>query len=202
MNFTYKQIWLINFPVMMSILIEQLINITDAIFLGHYGEVELGASALAGMYYLAIYMLGFGFSLGLQVMVGRRNGERNYHETGKVFFQGLFFLLVLAGSMFLLSWFFSSKLLSRLITSEEVYKAVLKYLDWRIFGLLFTFPALAFRAFFVGITKTRILTTGAIVMVTTNVLLNYLLIFGNLGFPRLGISVSYTHLTLPTKRIV
>ncbi|MFV0583619.1 MAG: MATE family efflux transporter [Parabacteroides gordonii] len=188
MNFTYKQIWLINFPVMMSILIEQLINITDAIFLGHYGEVELGASALAGMCYLAIYMLGFGFSLGLQVMVGRRNGERNYHETGKVFFQGLSFLLVLAGSMFLLSWFFSPKLLSRLITSEEVYEAVLKYLDWRIFGLLFTFPALALRAFFVGITKTRILTTGAIVMVTTNILLNYLLIFGNLGFPRLGIS--------------
>ena len=50
MNFTYKQIWLINYPVMMSILMEQLINITDAIFLGHYGEVELGASVLAGMY--------------------------------------------------------------------------------------------------------------------------------------------------------
>ena len=63
MNYTYKQIWLINFPVMMSILMEQLINITDAIFLGHVGEVELGASALASVYYLAIYMLGFGFSL-------------------------------------------------------------------------------------------------------------------------------------------
>lgn len=47
MNYTYKSIWLINFPVMMSILIEQLINITDAIFLGHVGEIELGASALA-----------------------------------------------------------------------------------------------------------------------------------------------------------
>ena len=35
---------------------EQLINITDAIFLGHVGEVELGASALAGIYYLAVYM--------------------------------------------------------------------------------------------------------------------------------------------------
>ena len=138
MNFTYKQIWLINFPVMMSILIEQLINITDAIFLGHYGEVELGAAALAGMYYLAIYMLGFGFSLGLQVMVGRRNGEGNYNETGKVFLQGLFFLIVLAGSMFVMSWLFSPALLSELITSEEVYEAVIKYLDFSGFG----FPGL------------------------------------------------------------
>lgn len=92
MNYTYKQIWLINLPVMMSVLMEQLINITDAVFLGHVGEVELGASALAGIYYLATYMLGFGFSIGLQVMIARRNGEQNYAETGRTFFQGLFFL--------------------------------------------------------------------------------------------------------------
>lgn len=59
--------------------------------LGHVGEVELGASAIAGIYYLAIYMLGFGFSIGLQVMIARRNGEQNYKATGKTFFQGLFF---------------------------------------------------------------------------------------------------------------
>lgn len=75
---------------MMSILIEQLINITDAIFLGHIGEIELGASALAGIWYLAIYMLGLGFSQGLQVVIARRNGEKHYSETGKTFFQGLF----------------------------------------------------------------------------------------------------------------
>lgn len=96
MHYTYKQIWLINFPVMMSILMEQLINITDAVFLGHVGEVELGASAIAGIYYLAIYMLGFGFSIGLQVMIARRNGECDYGKAGKIFFQGFFFLSGLA----------------------------------------------------------------------------------------------------------
>lgn len=70
---------------------EQLINITDAVFLGHVGEVELGASAIAGIYYLAVYMLGFGFSIGLQVMIARRNGECDYGKAGKIFFQGFFF---------------------------------------------------------------------------------------------------------------
>lgn len=56
-------------------------------FLGHVGEVELGASALAGIYYLAVYMLGFGFSIGLQVMIARRNGEQHYKETGRTFFR-------------------------------------------------------------------------------------------------------------------
>ena len=141
MNYTYRNIWLINFPVMMSILIEQLINITDAIFLGHVGEIELGASALAGIWYLAIYMLGFGFSLGLQVVIARRNGERNYPETGKTFFQGLLFLSGLAILLCTVSKIFSPIVLGRLIASEEVYAAVIDYLDWRIWGLLFSFPA-------------------------------------------------------------
>lgn len=44
-------------------------------FPGHVGEVELGASALAGIYYLAVYMLGFGFSIGLQVMIAGEMGN-------------------------------------------------------------------------------------------------------------------------------
>ncbi|OKZ20354.1 MAG: MATE family efflux transporter [Butyricimonas synergistica] len=162
MNFTSKQIWLINYPVMMSVLVEQLINITDAIFLGHIGETELGASAIAGMYYLSLYILGFGFSLGLQVMIARRNGERRPAETGKVFFQGLFFLTTLAISLVTLSKVFTPFILQHLLTSTEIYEAVIQYLDWRTFGLFFAFPMLAFRAFFVGITKTRVLTASAI----------------------------------------
>lgn len=178
MNYTYKQIWLINFPVMMSILMEQLINITDAIFLGHVGEVELGASALAGIYYLAVYMLGFGFSVGLQVMIARRNGEQNYKETGRTFFQGLFFLSALSVFLCLLIHCISPFILKRVISSPEIYRAVVQYLDWRSLGLLFSFPFLALRSFFVGITKTKALLWAAVTAVSINIPLNYLLIFG------------------------
>lgn len=178
MNYTYKKIWLIAFPVMMSILIEQLINITDALFLGHVGDVELGASALAGIWFLAIYMLGFGFSLGLQVIIARRNGEQWYAETGKTFFQGLFFLLILAVLLCMLSKIFSPVLLKHLITSDDVYNAVIRYLDWRIWGLLFSFPFLALRSFLVGITQTKALNMAAFTAVLVNIPLNWLLIFG------------------------
>lgn len=177
MNYTYKQIWLINWPVMMSVLMEQLINITDAVFLGHVGEIELGASALAGIYYLAIYMLGFGFNIGLQVMIARRNGEGNYTETGRTFFQGLFFLAGLSVFLCLMIPVLSPFLLKRLITSDEIYLAVIRYLDWRSFGLLFSFPFLALRSFFVGITYTKVLSWAAITAVLVNIPLNYLLIF-------------------------
>lgn len=173
---------------MMSVLVEQLINITDAIFLGHVGETELGASAIAGMYYLSLYILGFGFSLGLQVMIARRNGEQRPAETGKVFFQGLLFLTTLAATLFGLSKIFTPFILQRLLTSPEIYEAVIQYLDWRTLGLLFAFPMLAFRAFFVGITRTRILTVSAVTLASMNVLLNYLLIFGTGKISAQGIS--------------
>lgn len=188
MNFTYKQIWLINYPVMMSLLMEQLINMTDAVFLGRVGEVELGASALACMYYLAIYMLGFGFGLGIQVLVARKNGEGRLSETGEVFWQGQYFLLAQALTLCLLSGLLSPFLLRRMIASDAVWQAVADYVSWRNFGLFFAFPVLAFRSFFVGITKTKILIVNSVLMAQVNVVLNYALIFGRFGFPVLGIS--------------
>lgn len=147
---------------------EQLINITDAVFLGHVGEVELGASAIAGIYYLAVYMLGFGFSIGLQVMIARRNGECDYGKAGKIFFQGFFFLSGLAILLCLLMQASSPFILGRLISSPEIYRAVIQYLDWRSFGLLFSFPFLVIRSFLVGITCTRALSWAAAVAVVIN----------------------------------
>ena len=81
---------------------EHMIGLTDTAYLGRVGEVELGASALAGVYYLVIYMLGFGFSVGAQVLMARRNGEGEYKRIGEVFTQGGLFLFLLAAVAFLL----------------------------------------------------------------------------------------------------
>ena len=122
-------------------------------------------------------MLGFGFSIGLQVMIARRNGEQHYKETGRTFFQGLYFLMVMAIMLCLLIHLVSPFILQQLITSDEIYQAVIRYLDWRSFGLLFSFPFLAFRAFLVGVTNTKLLSGAALTAVCINIPFNYLLIF-------------------------
>lgn len=167
---------------------EQLINLTDSIFLGHVSQIDLGASALAAMYYMAIYMLGFGSSLGAQVVIARRNGEGRHKDVGKVFFQGLFFLSAFAVVVFVLSKLFSPALLRMVILSDNVYQATMQYIEWRDYSYLFAFPLLAIRVFFTGTTKTKILTANSIVMVVCNIVFNYLLIFGKAGFPKWGIS--------------
>lgn len=74
----------------MSLLMEHMIGLTDTAYLGRVGEVELGASALAGVYYLVIYMLGFGFSIGAQVLIARRNGAQEYKRLGRSSCRGRF----------------------------------------------------------------------------------------------------------------
>ena len=50
-KYTYKEIWLIAYPILISLLMEQMIGMTDTAFLGRVGEIELGASAIAGIFY-------------------------------------------------------------------------------------------------------------------------------------------------------
>lgn len=187
-KYTYKQIWLISYPILISLLMEQMIGMTDTAFLGRVGEVELGASAIAGIFYMVIFMVAFGFSIGTQILIARRNGEKQYKEIGELFYQGIYFQIGMAAVMFLLSYCLSPLILKRIVSSEHIYEAATSYLHWRVFGAFFSFSAVIFRAFFLGTTQTKTLTLNSIVMVLSNVLFNYILIFGKFGFPELGIA--------------
>ena len=187
-KYTYKEIWIISYPILISLIMEQMIGMTDTAFLGRVGEIELGASAIAGIYYLAIFMMAFGFSIGAQIMIARRNGEQRYNEIGTIFYQGIYFLLALAAVMFTLSICFSPHILKNIISSPNIYEAAVSYINWRVFGFFFSFIMVMFRAYFVGTTQTKTLTLNSIVMVLSNVVFNYILIFGKFGFPKLGIA--------------
>ncbi len=211
MQYSYKRIWLINLPVMISLLVEQVVNLTDSVFLGRVGHIELGASAIATMYYTAVHTLGFGFSLGAQALIARLTGEGRPCEAGRVFFQGLYFLSTLAVVVFVLSKLFSPALLRMMVSSDEVWRATVEYMRWRDYGYLVAFPLLAIRAFFVGTTRTGVFTANAVVMVVCNVVFNWLLIFGRMGFPRMGIGgaalgsslatlAAFVHLVLHMRR--
>ena len=167
---------------------EQMIGLTDTAFLGRVGEVELGASAIAIVYYMVLFMIGFGFSIGAQIIIGRRNGEGNFQETGKVFWNGLYFVLGLSGAIILLSELFTPWMMKFMVSSPAIYDAALSYVRWRLPGMVFAFCTAMFRAFYVGTTQTKTLTLNSVVMVASNVIFNYILIFGRCGLPALGIT--------------
>ena len=187
-TYSYRNIWRVAYPILISLVMEQMIGLTDTAFLGRVGEVELGASAIAIIYYMVLFMIGFGFSLGAQIIIGRRNGEGNFLATGKIFWTGLYFVLGLAGGLIVLSEIFSPWLMGLMVSSEAIYDAALSYVRWRLPGMAFAFVTTMFRAFYVGTTQTKTLTLNSVVMVLSNILFNWILIFGKFGCPALGIT--------------
>ena len=187
-TYSYRNIWKVAYPILISLVMEQMIGLTDTAFLGRVGEIELGASAIAIVYYMVLFMIGFGFSLGAQIIIGRRNGEGRYRETGKIFWIGLYFVLGLSGIIILLSELFSPWLMKFMVSSPAIYEAALSYVRWRLPGMVFAFITAMFRAFYVGTTQTKTLTLNSIVMVLSNIVFNWILIFGKLGCPALGIT--------------
>lgn len=184
---TDKEIWGIALPIMLGNMAQTIINFTDTAFLGHLGVVALGASMLAGLFYYVFTTVAAGFAIGIQIIVARRFGEKNYGRIGVIFEHGSLFVLLLGLILFSVLYFFSDSLLLWLIDSPNIYEASLDYIKYRQFGILFVCFNFLYRALYVGISSTKVITYSTIIMAVVNIVLDYCLIFGNCGFPQMGI---------------
>lgn len=185
--YTNKEIWRVTYPIFLGLLAQNVINVTDTAFLGRVGEVALGAAAMGGLLYICVYTIAFGFSVGSQILIARRNGEGNYRAVGPIMWQGTAFSFGMAVCLLILMYFSAAPLIRLLITSNSIYGATYEFFTWRIWGFLFTFVNVMFRGLYIGITRTKVLTMNAVVMALVNVVLDYALVFGELGLPEMGV---------------
>lgn len=185
--YTNKEIWRVTYPIFLGLLAQNVINVTDTAFLGRVGEVALGAAAMGGLLYICVYIIAFGFSVGSQILIARRNGEGNYRAVGPIMWQGTAFSFGMAVCLLILMYFSAAPLIRLLITSDSIYGATYEFFTWRIWGFLFAFVNVMFRGLYIGITRTKVLTMNAVVMALVNVVLDYALVFGELGLPEMGV---------------
>jgi len=187
MNYDYKSIWRISAPIIVSMILTQLIGITDVIYLGRVGTTALGAAGLGSTYFFAFFMLVSGFAFGSQVIISRRNGEKKYTKIGAVLYQGSSFLILGSFILILISYFLSPYVFRIMVAQRKVADAAIDYINIRIFGLIAVSFLMMFRAFFVGIAQTFALQLISVSMVLFNIVLNYVFIFGFGIIPALGI---------------
>lgn len=185
--YTNKEIWRVTYPIFLGLLAQNVINVTDTAFLGRVGEVALGAAAMGGLLYICVYTIAFGFCVGSQILIARRNGEGNYRSVGPIMWQGTAFSFGMAVCLLILMYFSAAPLIRLLITSDSIYGATYEFFTWRIWGFLFAFVNVMFRGLYIGITRTKVLTMNAVVMALVNVVLDYALVFGELGLPEMGV---------------
>lgn len=182
-----RKIWQISYPLMIGLLAENLVGVVSTIFLGQVGDLELAASAIANAYYVMLFTVGMGFANGTQILISRRNGERKFRQIGGIFENSLYFIWFFSALIVVFSLFFSRHILGFMLNSEEIVEAALSYLDIRVFTLFFSLGCVVMRSFFVGIEFTKYIAMSAMLVAGSNCLFDYILIFGKLGFPAMGI---------------
>lgn len=182
-----KTIWNIAYPIIFGNLAQTLITLTDTAFLGRVSPIALGASMIAGIYYYVFSTLAWGFSIGVQIIVARRLGENKLQRIGVVFEHGLVFVLLLSTALFLIQHYFTDYLLEHIIQSANIYTAAMEYMKYRHYGIIFVCFNFLFRALYIGLSNTKVISFSTILMAVVNIFLDYVLVFGKWGFPHMGI---------------
>jgi MATE family multidrug resistance protein len=182
----YKQNLVLAFPIILSQAGQVTVSLADTLMVGWLGTVELAAVAFANSIYIMVFIFGLGFSLGQTPLVGKAYGRKQWWKIG-VFFQNALAInislsILLFGAVFLLQ-----PLLYHLNQPEQVVILAMPYFHW---VLASTIPVLLFftcRQFAEGVGNTKIAMWVTISGNAINIILNYLLIFGTLGFPAMGV---------------
>jgi len=173
---------------MLGSLGQNIIYLVDTSFIGRVSEYDLGGSAIGGIFYFLMFMIGYALNTGMQVMVARRKGEGNDEAIGEVVDHQLYIILLLGIIAFFILHFLSPVILPMIVHSDLVKEKALNFLQYRSYGIFFGLLNSMFMSFFIGIGNTKVTTWTTGVMVAVNIFFLSVLVFGNLGFPRMEIA--------------
>ena len=182
----YKANLRLAYPVVLSQAGQMLVGIFDSLMVGQLGTIPLAACGLANNIFPVIMVVGMGISMALTPLVGEMYGERNYAKVGVLYRHGLLISLLVGGLLFLGSAGFSPFLHS-MDQPEAVVDLALPYFVVICLSLV---PLMVFfngKQFAEGVASTRPAMFITLSSNLLNIILNYLLIYGKLGFPALGL---------------
>jgi len=123
---------------------------------------------------------------GIQILTARRFGQRRLDAVGAVFDQGFIIAMALCALAVAGLKLASPLVANWLVESEAVGDALDSYLQIDAYSIPFAGATFAFSALLTSLGKTRALIPATIIVVISDVVLNYLFIFGKFGFPELG----------------
>ena len=182
----FKRNYLLAYPVVLSQLGHVLVGTADSVMVGRVGTVELAAVSVANAVFSVTMMFGIGVSFGLTPLVAQSDGEGN-HRSSMRFMKHSFVINVIFGIILFSFLLFGGYILDVLDQPKEVVVLAKPYLAVIGFSLLPFMIFQTFKQFAEGLSLTKqamYITLGANVI---NIALNYVLIFGKLGFEPMGL---------------
>jgi len=180
-------IWSIAVPIMGGMMSQNILNLVDIAMVGHLGDAALAATGIGSFTnYLAISFI-IGLSAGVQALAARRLGEQRYSETAVPLNGGLILALLIGLPLCALLYMAVPAAYSHLSDDPAVVEQGVPYLQVRLLSMVAVGMNFSFRGYWSAIHMTGVYLQTLLVMHACNIFLNWVLIFGNLGAPELGV---------------
>jgi MATE family multidrug resistance protein len=187
LNIDYRSIMTVAFPLIIGNFIQSLVLITDMAFLSHLGELEYDAVGNAGLIYITFFMIALGFGDAMQIVMARFIGNSQVNAVSKTFQSGLLSMMILATIFFVVLQFVIPNWLANYAHNPDIGRLQNEFLSVRSYSIFISLMAYALMAFLLAVGKTKIVFITSIVMSLVNIFGDYVLIFGEWGFPKLGV---------------
>lgn len=182
----FKYNWQLAAPVMLGMLGHTFVSFVDNIMVGQLGTAELAAVSLGNSFLFIAMSLGIGFSTAITPLIAEADAANDFTRGKSVFKHGLIMCIVLGLLLFVMVSV-AQPLMYHMDQPDEVVELAKPYLNLVAFSLVPLIIFQAFKQFSDGMSMTRMPMYATIIANVLNVILNYLLIFGKFGFPKLGI---------------
>ncbi len=182
----YRDILTIAVPLIFTTGSWAVQNFIDRMFLNWHSTEAMAASMPAGNLNFTLVSLFMGTASYVSTFVAQYYGSDQNRMVGPVLWQGLY-ISILSGVIIMLFIPFSGGIFDVVGHEKAVREYETVYFSILCLGAIPLVASSAMSGFFSGIGKTWIIMIANIAATAENIIVDYLLIFGNFGFPRMGI---------------
>lgn len=171
-------------PIIIGELAQMALHIIDAAMVGAISYKQLAAAALVINAMNIPFVLGIGMTISVSQMVSMAHGRRDGQLVSHYFFNG-FILCTVTAIIISLALVFGKNLLSHLGQDPEVVVLALPFMHLMGLSIIPMLLFMTLKQFADGLEYTKTAMIISLLGMPLNILLNWLLIYGNFGFPRL-----------------
>lgn len=183
----YKKSISIAWPATIEGALISIIGSVDMMMVGTLGSEAIAAVGITTQPRMILLILAQALCVGTTALIARRKGEDNRQAANSVLNQSMYIITVLGILMTLIGYIFAEPFMSFAGANEDTLEMSTAYFRIISCAFIFNYWSLCLCAGMRAIGKTRITMVTNITANIVNVILNYCLIGGNLGFPKLGI---------------
>ncbi|NLM52917.1 MAG: MATE family efflux transporter [Firmicutes bacterium] len=183
----YQRVLQIGVPIMIQNFLGQFLNMVDTIMVGRLGETEIAAVGIANQYFFFFHMVLIGICSGCGIFIAQYWGKRDTVNIKRILGLGLSSVTVIA-LLFIAVGLSNPRMIIAIFNKETlILELGSQYLRIILLGYLFTAITFMFQSALRSIGNTVLPMFISVVGLVCNIVLNYALIFGNLGMPAFGV---------------